>query len=474
MAEEVLLDGETLTPAAVARVARGGARVRITAAARARNADAARTVAELLERGEALYGATTGVGALSARRLEPAELAGNSLRLLRSHAAGGGALLPAEQVRAAMAVRANQIGAGGAGIAPALLEALADALNDGATPAVHELGSLGPADVCALAEIALALLGEEPIELGPHDGLAFMSSGAVSAGACALLAVDARQLLDAWLAVAALSFEAIGADPIVLDERVHAARGGGQAAVAARMRALLEGYARSPGGRVQDAYPFRVLPAVDGVSHDALEALERVIAIELNLAGENALVLAEAHAALPNGNFHTARLAGALDALRGALVQSGALIAARVSALLDPAVSGLPAFLAARPGPDSGAMMLEYTAHAAAAELGSLAAPLWMATTTVAQGVESHASFAPAACRRACEALAPLRVAVAVELVVALRALRMAGREPRGAGARALVAFAGPLLSAELDDRPLHPDVAAAQTLIERWPPAGA
>jgi histidine ammonia-lyase len=474
VAQHVLLDGATLTPAAVARVARDGAPVRIAAAARERNAAAARAVAALLERGDPLYGATTGVGALSGRRLEAAELAGNSLRLLRSHAAGGGALLPAEQVRAAMAVRANQIGAGGAGIAPPLLEALAGALNAGATPAVHELGSLGTGDVCALAEIALALLGEEVIELGPRDGLAFMSSNAVSVGAGALLVVDVRRLLDAWLAVAALSFEAIGADPVVLDERLHAARGGGQAAVAARMRALLDGFERPSGGRVQDAYPFRVLPSVDGVAHDALEALERVVAIELNLAGENALVLVDAPLALPNGNFHTARLAGALDGLRGALAQSGALIAARVSALLDPACSGLPAFLAARPGPDSGAMMLEYTAHGAVAEVRSLAAPLSVATTTVAQGIESHASFAPTAARRARDALAALRVAVAVELVVGVRALRMSGREPRGAQTRALAAAAGALLSAELDDRPLHPDIDAAQALIARWPLADA
>jgi histidine ammonia-lyase len=214
-----------------------------------------------------------------------------------------------------------------------------------------------------------------------------------------------------------------------------------------------------------------VQPQVDGVAHDALAALEAAVCDELNLAGENALVLVADGTALPNGNFDAAPLAAAIDALRSAFAQSAALIAARVSALLDPAVTGLPAFLARDPGPESGAMMLEYTAHAAAAEVRSLVLTSAAQSVMVARGVESHASLAPVSARRAHEALGAMRVLVATELVVAVRALRLAGTEPVGAGSRALFARAATVLDARLGDRPLHPDVSAASALIERWRP---
>ena len=469
VAAVVTLDGISLTPAALARVARGHEDVRLDPAARERNAAAARAVAELLARGEPLYGASTGVGALSGRDVVGD---GQALRLLRSHAAGAGPLLGDDVVRAAMAARANQIGAGGAGVTPALLDAVVQALNDGVTPSVHAYGSLGTGDLTALCEIALALVGE--IALGPRDGLGFISSNAVTAGHAALLAVDVAALLDCWLAVAALSFEAAGADPVVLDERLHArGRGPGQAAVAAQMRELLEGaWARERGpGYVlgQDPYAFRVVPQVDGVTREALSALEEAVTGELNVAGENALIIAEPPEALPNGNPYAARLAVALDGLRGALAQSASLIAARVSTLLDAALTDLPPFLARDPGPDSGAMMLEYTAHDAAAEVRSLVAPVSAQTVSVARGVESHASLAPVAARRLEDALTPLRVLVATELVVAVRALRLGGREPRGAGTRVLFAAASGL-DPDLRDRELHPDVESALAVLAAHP----
>jgi histidine ammonia-lyase len=264
----------------------------------------------------------------------------------------------------------------------------------------------------------------------------------------------------------------VEADRLVLDARLHGGRAqAGQAAVAARLRELLgeepPGAARPPAAAIQDAYPFRVLPQVDGVVHDALVMLAQTVTDELNLAGENALLVAEQEVALPNGNPHAARLAGSLDGLRSALAQSAGLIAARVSALLDPAISGLPAFLAARPGPESGAMMLEYTAHALAAEVRSLVLPVASQTVSVARGVESHASLAPIAARRAAEALDALRMLVATELVIAVRALRLRGREPAGRGARALYERAAEQLNPDLGDRPLHADVETAHALLE-------
>ncbi len=237
----------------------------------------------------------------------------------------------------------------------------------------------------------LADAAVEPARLGPRDGLAFISSNAFSIGYAALLVVDARRLLDAWLTVAALSFEAAAADPVVLDARIHSARHRpGQAAVAQRMRELLAGLgerAREPGPLgIQDPYPFRAQPQVDGTVHDALRALEETVSHELNFAGENALIDPDLQIALPNGNPHAAPLANAIDGLRTALASSAALIAARVSTLLDTGLTGLPPFLARHPGPESGALVLEYTAHAAVAEVRSLVTPVAAQTVSVSRG----------------------------------------------------------------------------------------
>ena len=179
---------------------------------------------------------------------------------------------------------------------------------------------------------------------------------------------------------------------------------------------------------------FRCVPQVEGTLLEALERLLGVLEVELNVAGENALMLPGDGVALPNGNFHAGVLTLALDSLRGAMAQSASLIAARVSALLDPEVTGLTPQLAQDPGPDSGAMILEYTAHAAAAEVRSLAATAASQTTTVQSGIESHANFAGHSARRTSDALSRMSVAVSAELVLAVRALRLRGRRPGGRG----------------------------------------
>jgi histidine ammonia-lyase len=483
----IVLDGARLAPADVAAVARGGEKVELSPEARARNAAARAAIAALLERGEALYGASTGVGALRDRQVSEDEREEMQWNLLRSHAVTAGPAVSPTVVRAGMVVRANQLGAGGAGTSPELLDGLVAAINVGITPLTREFGSLGTGDLPALAEIALALLGEgrvwssgqlraadppsPPIVLGLRDALSFISSNALTAGHAALIVVDWRALQANWSAVAALSFEALEADLVVLDERVQAARGlTGQAAVARSMRELLAGaesYSRAPNRLVQDPYPFRVLPQVDGTTFDACATLEQVLDRELNARSENALI--EGDQSLPNGNFYAAALGAALDGGRAALAQSASLIAARVSALLDPRITGLSPFLAHRPGLDSGVMMLEYTAHAAAAEARSLAGAMAAQTVTASLGVESHASLAATAARHAERVLDAIRVLVATELVVALRALALAGREPVGNGTRALFEAARRVLPTGLEDRQFGGDIALAAELLNQW-----
>ena len=309
------------------------------------------------------------------------------------------------------------------------------------------------------------------VRLGLRDALGFMSSNAFAAGYAALLTVDGLELHDDWLAVAALSFEALEADPVVLDPRVQAAAGGvGQAVVAARMRDLLAGAALTPEGPdrlVQDPYPFRVLPQVDGVTNEALVALEQVVTRECNSRPENALI--QDGEALPNGNFHGAAFGAALDSLRSALAQSASLIAARVSSLIDPRMTGLTPFLAEDPGVDSGVMMLEYTAHSAAAEARSLATPMSTQAAWASLGVESHASLAGTAARRTADAIAAMRLLVASELVVAVRALRLKRRIPAGAGTSRLFEVAIRELPPGLEDRAFGRDVELAQPVLRAF-----
>ena len=487
-AAAIALDGRRMTPAHVAAVASGAASVRLTTAARARNAAARAALEDLIAVRTPVYGVTTGVGALHDRAVAPEQAAEHQRGLLRSHAAGAGEPLAPEAVRAAMAVRLNQLGAGGGGVSDSLLDALAAALGAGVIPVVREIGGLGTGDLPALADIGRALLGEGeawshgavvpatlalaraglgPFVPGPRDGIALMSSNAVTIARAALAAVRARRLADAALVVAALSFEAIEADQAVLDARVHAARPlPGQVAVAARMRALLAGSAaprRGPG--VHDPLAFRCQPQVDGAALDALDALDRVLDVELNAASENPLLVADpAPGALASGNFHAVALALSLDGLRAALAQAASLVAARTSALLDERFSGLRGWLAAAREASSGAMALEYTAHAAAAETRLLAAPATAQHTSVGAGMESHASFAAQSVRMTDVALDRYSDALATELVLACRALGVAGRSAAGDGTREL--FAQVAAPADLADRALTADVQRARALF--------
>lgn len=339
----MILDGETLIPEALAGVSRGGSLVELSAEGRRRNEATYRTTLKLLEGGDPVYGMNTGVGALKTVPIPPDLQEGHQRRLLRSHAVGTGDEVAPEIVRAMLAVRGNQIAAGGAGVHPELLDALVDALNAGLTPEIRELGSLGTSDLTSLAEAGLALIGERPfadgrrrspVPLGPRDGLMLLGSNAHAIGEAALCCVDLSRLIQTSETCAAIAFEAVGANPTALDARVQAARPHpGQVAAAEHVRGLLEGYEPAL-LRLQDSYAFRCLPQVAGVLREAHDHLDRVLRVEMNSATENSLLFGDE--ALTTGNFHAAALAVALDHARNAISQAASLSAARLSALMNP------------------------------------------------------------------------------------------------------------------------------------------
>jgi histidine ammonia-lyase len=485
-AEYLVVDGTTMSCAAVAAVARPGTRVAVAPEGRARAA-AAHAGALAAVGGGAFYGRTTGVGANSAVAVAPGS--GHGLRLLRSHAGGAGEPASPEVARGALAVRLNQLAAGGSGADPAWLEAVAAALNAGLTPEFPVLGAIGTGDLTGLAATALALIGERPWRSpdGPltrallppsvadADALAFLSSNAVTLAAAALAHQDLAGLLDAALQVAALSHVALSGSAQPYAQAVQAARPHpGQAATARRLRELLGPDAEAPGARVQDPYGLRALPQVHGPAVDALGQLERVLATELNAAAENPLIDLAGRRVLHNGNFHGAYLALALDAARLAVCADAALSPARLAALTDPGRTGLRPFLAGGPDGSSGIMILEYTASAALAELRMLAAPASLGTAVLSRGAEEHAAFSPQAARAAAAMVPRLRTMLACELVAAVRGLRQRAVAPSGAQLRAVYDQCRELLPADDGDHPLDVDVAAAERVIadlaRAWP----
>ncbi|KWX00417.1 hypothetical protein TH66_16665 [Carbonactinospora thermoautotrophica] len=468
--QPVVVDGRRLTCEHVRRVARDQAPVRVhpDGVARAR---AAYEAVRAVQVEQPVYGRTTGVGAnRSVEVTEPA----HGLRLLRSHAGGAGPLLDAARTRAMLLVRLNQLAAGGSGVDPAMLDVLAEVLNRGLVPPVRTFGSIGTGDLTALASVALCLIGEapwqygslEPYRLDPADALAFISSNAATVGEAALSLADARELLYASIVIAALAFLAVDGNPEPYAEAVHEARPHpGQQAVAARLRELLADQPIKP-ARIQDPFSYRAVPQVHGPAIDAAIHLERVLAIEMNSAGENPLVDARHRRVLHNGNFHTAYLGLALDAMRVALFQTSALSAARLSTLMEPEFTGQRPFLAAGPEGSSGLMILEYVAQSALAHLRQHAAPAALATAVVSRGVEEHATFSSQAARNTSEAVYAYRVVLSCELVATVRALRMRGLTPAPGALREAYELADAALSPVTTDRSLDEDLDQAARVL--------
>jgi histidine ammonia-lyase len=440
-----------LTPAAVAAAARSGKlEVVLTGAARERLA-AGHAAAEAAAAQRPVYGRTTGVGANRDVAVD-GDLHAHTLRLLRSHAGGVGEPLPEEVVRATVLVRLAQLAAGGSGSRPELAAALAELVSGESLPELRDLGGIGTGDLAVLAQLGLALP-----TLAPGDALPLMSSNAATLGTAALAWADLRELLDAGLGVAALSFRAVRGNPEAYAAALADARPlPGLAAVSGRLRALTAGSPEP--ARLQDPFALRCLPQVGGALHDALAGLGDVLAVDINAAAENPLFAAGE--ALHHGGFHAASAALQLDALRLALVPFATLSVARLSQLMIPELSGLTPFLAADAPGSSGLMITEYLATDALERLRGEATPALLASVSISRGMEEHASFAWQSAGRARQAVGHLRTVLALEWIAAERALRRHGIEAAGALAplRALAAPFDPSVA----DRPLGDDAARA------------
>jgi histidine ammonia-lyase len=477
VSSRLTLDGASLDLDSLAAAA-AGTEVRLDPAAVERASASHRRAAEVSSH-RPVYGRTTGVGA--ARDEQTTSAVDHGLRLLRSHAAGWGEPLPSRVVRTALAVRANQILAGGSGASPLVAQALAALVSAPAEdlPVVHRHGSLGTGDLTALAEVGLALLGERPraggatrhdVELTSADALPLMSSNAFVIAETALHAVGLAALGRAADTVAALTFVTLQGNPEAVSEPAAAAtpfRGAQE--VARVLRSLL---ADQPGQPVhlQDFFGLRTWPQVHGPLLDSVADLGSVLERAANTASENPLFTegADGPVVTHHGGFHAAYLVLAVDTTLLALTRSAQAVQSRVSHTLTDRDSGLPRFLSDATSGSSGLLIAEYVAASALSRIRSVAAtPSSVQTATLSAGIEDDASFAGQAAVRLGDATAAYRRMLAVELVCTVRALRMRGVSPRGELGDAFARCAG--LPSGLEDRDLSPELEAAERLVEGY-----
>lgn len=449
MTAPLRLTGSSLTIADVARVARDPAvRVSLDSAALAQLADSRRGVERAIASGETMYGINTGFGKLANVRVAADQLDQLQVNLIRSHAAGVGALLPDPVVRAAMLLRANVLLRPTSGVRPALVESLVALLNAGLVPAVPEQGSVGASgDLAPLSHIALVLMGEgaladgrsvpaalasaglSPVRFAPKEGISFINGTQAQTAMLALLVNDAGLLWRTAVAAAAMSLEALRGTPTPLDPRIHEARPhAGQVETARVMRELLadseirESH-RDNDPRVQDAYSLRCSPQVLGATLDAIRFAEQVAIVELNASTDNPLVFGDGEV-LSGGNFHGQPVAQALDILAIALTTLQAIAERRVERLVNPDLSqGLPAFLTSDPGLSSGYMMVQITAASLVAESRTLCMPASIGSIPTDANQEDFVPMGMAAAYKADRILRNGACVVAAELLCGAQGL---------------------------------------------------
>jgi histidine ammonia-lyase len=459
----VLLDGQSLTLDALARIVHERAPVGIAPAAAARVRQSREVIVDQLARATPVYGVNTGFGALADVAIPADQLAALQLNLVRSHAAGVGDPLPVPAVRALMALRANVLAKGFSGIRLETLEALIALLNAGIHPRVPARGSVGASgDLAPLAHLALVLVGEgevlddrgprvslssgssqktkpevldalsaaglKPVVLEAKEGIALINGTQASAAVLALSCTAARRLARVADIVAAMSIDALRGSFHPFEARLHEARPvPGQMASAANLWALAEGSSLNRShencGKIQDAYALRCAPQVHGAGREALDFAHRLTEIEANAATDNPMVFADTGEVVSGGNFHGAPVALAADTLAIGLAQLATISERRTDRLMTPGSSGLPPFLVRDSGLHSGLMMAHVTAAALVAEIRTLAHPASVDTIPTSAGREDHVSMSMGAALKTADVVDRTRGVLAIELLAACQAL---------------------------------------------------
>lgn len=430
------------------RVVRDGVPVELAEPTRAQVLKSSTALRRVIEDQRVVYGLNTGFGKLSSVLLPADSTTQLQVNLLRSHACAVGQPYPAWIVRGMMLLRLVSLSRGFSGVRMEVLELLQDCLNAGVHPVIPQQGSLGASgDLAPLAHLALVLIGEGeadfggerlagsealsragllPIQLSAKEGLALIN-GTQAMTSVALLALQKVQYLaNAADVAAALTMEALDAviDPFLPE--IHATRPyPEQAAVASRIRALLQGSQNvktATPQRVQDAYSVRCVPQVHGASLRAIGHVEATLEIEMNAVTDNPLVFPDDGKVLSGGNFHGQPIALAMDYLKLAAAELANISERRIERLVNPQLSGLPAFLTSDPGVSSGLMILQYTAASLVSENKVLAHPASVDSIPSSANQEDHVSMGTTAARQANQIVENALRVIAIELICAAQA----------------------------------------------------
>ncbi|MDX1673883.1 MAG: histidine ammonia-lyase [Longimicrobiales bacterium] len=462
--------------------------------ARPRIEAARKVVDDAVAEGRVVYGLTTGFGALAEVVIPTDRITELQENLIRSHAAGVGEPLPDAEVRAIMVLRANVLALGRSGVRPVVIERILDLLNHGILPVVPSRGSVGASgDLAPLSHIALALMGEgdvrvegerlpaaealasaglAPLRLAAKEGLALNNGTQAMTGVGALALLAAERAVETAEVAGAMSLEAMTGTPDPFDEAIQRARPQpGQAESARRLRALMAASEireshREGDPRVQDAYSIRCMPQVHGAARQAFRYAREVLEVEANSATDNPLIFPEDGRILSGGNFHGQPVAQALDLVAMACADLAAISERRLARLVDPDLSGLPAFLTPEPGTNSGFMVPQIVAASLVNEIRLLAAPASTDSIPTDANKEDHVSMGMTAARQARDAVRLLETVLALELLAAAQGLEFLKPLRPGAGVDVAYRRVRERVTPLDRDRVMGPDIAAVEALV--------
>ncbi len=464
-------------------------------------ANSAEAVGRILTKGRPIYGINTGFGKLAGVRIETQDLERLQRNIVLSHAVGVGEAMPVPVCRLMMALKLTSLARGASGVRPATVALLQALLDQDLTPVVPTQGSVGASgDLAPLAHMAATMIGVgdmlvggepkaaaqaladaglEPLVLGPKEGLALLNGTQFSCAYALAALFDIERVFGCALVTGALSTEAAKGSDTPFDPRIHILRGHiGQQETAAALRNLMAGSAirashLAGDTRVQDPYCLRCQPQVMGAALDILRQAAATLAIEANGVTDNPLIFPDTDEALSGGNFHAEPVAFAADIIALAVCEIGSLAERRIAMLVDPALSGLPAFLTAHPGLNSGLMMAQVTAAALVSENKQRAYPASVDSIPTSANQEDHVSMAAHGARRLTGMIDNARAVIAIELIAAAQGCDF-HRPLASSGALEAVRATLRRRVAHLDeDRHLHPDIEAAIELVREgalWP----
>ena len=454
----------------------------------------AEAVARVLTRHEPVYGINTGFGKLASVRISDDDLLTLQRNIVLSHAAGVGEPMPVPVARLMMALKLGSLAQGASGVQLTTVEMLAALLAKGLTPVIPAQGSVGASgDLAPLAHMAAAMIGTgdirvgevrtpakealetaglAPLVLGPKEGLALLNGTQFSCAYALAGLFEAEKLFASALLTGALSTEAAKGSDAPFDPRIHALRGHkGQIETATALRTLMSGSQirashLTGDTRVQDPYCLRCQPQVMGAVLDMLRQAAATLLTEANGVSDNPLIFAETDEALSGGNFHAEPVAFAADMIAMGLCEIGSIAERRIAMLVDPALSGLPAFLTPRPGLNSGFMVPQVTAAALVSENKQRAYPASVDSIPTSANQEDHVSMAAHGARRLTSMADNVAGVLAIEYLAAAQGCDF--HAPLASGdtlesARALLRASVATLD---EDRYFHPDIAHAQALI--------